>query len=133
MSHTHFQNASKDVYAAKARELYGDTPEYQEMLEKEKGRTHEQSAHIHAAFMELFREAGSLKESDPASRESQAMVERIKHYIDEHYYTCSPEVLSGLGKMYASGGDFTKNIDAQGGAGTGRFLNEAIQIYCSCS
>ena len=39
-------------------------------------------------------------------------------------------ILSGLGKMYAGGGDFTKNIDSCGGDGTGEFANKAIEIYC---
>ncbi len=58
------------------------------------------------------------------------MAGRIKQYIDEHYYSCSYKIFSELGKMYASGGEFTKNIDEIGGEGTGQFLNEAIQIYC---
>jgi hypothetical protein len=33
--------------------------------------------------------------------------------------------------MYSAGGDFTKNIDAAGGEGTGAFVDKAIQIYCS--
>ena len=44
---------------------------------------------------------------------------------------CSREILSGLGRMYAGGGEMTENIDRYGGAGTGVFANEAIQIYCS--
>lgn len=46
------------------------------------------------------------------------------------YYKCSEEVLLGLGKMYAGGGEFTDNIDKMGGKGTAEFISEAIKIYC---
>ena len=31
--------------------------------------------------------------------------------------------------MYASGGEFTENIDKMGGEGTAEFTHRAIQIY----
>lgn len=45
-------------------------------------------------------------------------------------YTCTKEILSGLGKIYAGGGDFTKNINSYGGEGTAEFTHKAIEIYC---
>ena len=48
----------------------------------------------------------------------------------QHYYTCTKEILFGLGQMYASGGEFTQNIDAYGGEGTAEFVAKAICIYC---
>nr|MCR5337780.1 TipAS antibiotic-recognition domain-containing protein [Lachnospiraceae bacterium] len=51
-------------------------------------------------------------------------------FITEHFYKCSNEILSGLGKMYAGGGEFTENIDKMGGEGTAEFTHRAIQIYC---
>jgi hypothetical protein len=45
-------------------------------------------------------------------------------------YTCTKEILGGLGKMYAGGGDFTINIDKIGGEGTAVFASRAIEIYC---
>ncbi len=52
------------------------------------------------------------------------------HHITQNFYTCTNEILSGLGKMYAGGGDFTKNIDSYGGEGTAEFAHQAIEIYC---
>ena len=43
---------------------------------------------------------------------------------------CTNEILSGLGKMYAGGGEFTENINKMGGEGTAEFTHRAIQIYC---
>ena len=45
-------------------------------------------------------------------------------------YTCTKEILSGLGKMYAAGGEFTQNIDSYGGEGTAEFASRAIEIFC---
>ena len=36
----------------------------------------------------------------------------------------------GLGQMYASGGEFTENIDKAAGAGTAVFTAKAIEVYC---
>ena len=48
----------------------------------------------------------------------------------DHFYKCSDEVLFGLGKMYAAGGEFTDNIDKMGGDGTAEFTYQAINNYC---
>lgn len=48
----------------------------------------------------------------------------------EENYTCSDEILAGLGKMYTGDGEFTANIDKAGGAGTAEFTGKAIEIYC---
>lgn len=61
---------------------------------------------------------------------AQAQVKKLQDYITEHFYTCTDEILSGLGKMYAAGGSMTENIDKAGGKGTAEFVSEAIEIYC---
>ena len=71
-----------------------------------------------------------MKENDPASATVQAQVKKLQAYITEHFYKCSDEILFGLGKMYADGGEFTKNIDKMGGPGTAEFTSKAIGIYC---
>ena len=48
----------------------------------------------------------------------------------KNYYNCTGEILSGLGKMYAAGGEFTRNIDRAGGEGTSDYVNRCIEIYC---
>ena len=72
----------------------------------------------------------AIKGADPASEEAQALVKKLQDYITQHFYNCTKEILSGLGKMYAGGGDFTKNIDSYGGEGTAEFVHQAIEIYC---
>lgn len=75
-------------------------------------------------------EFGKLKEQDAASEEVQLQVKKLQDFISEHYYNCSKQILSVLGKMYAGGGEFTENIDRYGGVGTAEFIARAIDIYC---
>ncbi len=71
-----------------------------------------------------------MKDLDPAGEVPQAQVKRLQDFITAHYYNCTGEILSGLGKMYAAGGEFTRNIDRAGGEGTSDYVNRCIEIYC---
>ena len=125
-----FDRSKLDEYSKQAKELYGNTPEYKKLQEKTKNRTKEEDNLLADRFMLLFREAGEIRNTDLASPEAQSIVRRIQDFITENLYTCSDKILSGLGKMYSGGGDFTKNIDEYGGEGTAEFVDKAIQIYC---
>ena len=125
-----FDTRKIDEYAAQAKASWGQTPAYKEYEEKAKGRTKEEDKKIYQGMIDIFAEFGAIRESDPASGEAQALVKKLQDYITEHMYTCTNEILSGLGKMYSGGGDFTKNIDSFGGEGTAVFASKAIEIYC---
>ena len=125
-----FDTRKIDEYAAQAKASWGTTPAYKEYEEKSKGRTKEDNLKIHQGMIDIFVQFGAIRETDPASEEAQAMVKKLQDYITEHMYTCTKEILSGLGKMYAGGGDFTTNIDSIGGEGTAVFASQAIDIYC---
>ena len=125
-----FDRSKLDEYSRQAKELYGNSPEYKEFEEKQKNRTKEEDNMLADRFMLFFKEAGEMKDKDPASPEAQDLVKRIQDYITENLYTCTNKILRGLGKMYSGGGDFTKNIDAYGGEGTAMFVDNAIQVYC---
>ena len=125
-----FDTSKIDEYAAQAKASWGATPEYREYEQKSKGRTKAQERLIAAGMMDIFRAFGEIKETDPAAEPAQALVKRLRDYITEHMYTCSKPVLNSLGRMYAAGGDFTKNIDSYGGEGTAVFASRAIEVYC---
>ena len=129
MDFSAFDKSKLDAYAKQAKEMYGNTPEYKEFAEKSKNRTEEEDGLLADRFMLFFKEAGEMRNTDPASPGAQDLVKRIQGFITEHMYTCSDKILSGLGKMYAGGGDFTRNIDEAGGEGTAAFVDKAIQIY----
>ena len=125
-----FDTKKIDEYAAQAKASWGNTPAYKEFEEKSKGRTKEQDRDISLGMMDIFAEFGAIRTTDPASEEAQALVKKLQDYITENFYTCTDEILNGLGKMYSGGGEFTKNIDSYGGEGTAEFAHQAIEIYC---
>jgi len=130
MDFTVFDTKKIDEYSKRAKEQWGQTAEYREFEEKTEGMTDTQQKDVANNFMLIFAEFGKMKEQDPASEPVQAQVKKLQDFITEHYYTCSKEILFGLGKMYAGGGEFTENIDSYGGEGTARFAADAIEIYC---
>ena len=84
-------------------------------------------------MMEIFSEFGSIRETDPAGEKAQILVQKLQIFITDHYFTCSDQIFPGLGKMYAAGGEFTKNIDLAGGEGTAVFVHRAIEAKNDCN
>ena len=125
-----FDTSKINEYAAQAKASWGKTSAYKEFEEKTKGRTKEEDQRVYQGMIDIFGEFGQIRNTDPASGEAQALVKKLQDYITEHMYTCTKEILSGLGKMYVGGGDFTTNIDRFGGEGTAVFASKAIEIYC---
>ena len=126
-----FDTKKMDEYAAKAKENWGKTEAYKEFEEKSKDWTEETTGNIAKDMMVLFVEFGEMKDLDPSDERVQAQVKKLQDYITKNFYNCTTQILSGLGQMYACGGEFTTNIDNTGGEGTAEFCNRAIQIYCS--
>lgn len=80
-------------------------------------------------IMKIFAEFGQIRGKSPDSTEAQDLVRKLQTFITDNYYTCTDQILAGLGQMYAAGGEMTDNIDAAGGAGTAEFTAEAIGVY----
>lgn len=125
-----FDTKKMDEYAAQAKENWGKTDAYKEFEEKSKNWTEDSQKEMMLKFMEVFAEFGQMKDLDPADEKVQVQVKKLQDYITEHFYNCTNQILSGLGHMYAGGGEFTENIDSYGGEGTAEFTHRAIEIYC---
>lgn len=125
-----FDTRKIEEYAVRAKASWGSTPEFREFEQKSEGRTAEDSLELGKKMMGLFARLGTLKAEDPASQGVQLLIGELQNFISEHFYTCSDKVLSGLGEMYAGGGEMTENIDRAGGKGTAAFVREAIRFYC---
>ena len=80
---------------------------------------------------EVFAQIGVLRDKNPASDEAQAAVAKLQQCITDNYYTCTKQILRGLGQMYVADERFRQNIDNAGGKGTAAFISRAIEIYCS--
>ena len=127
---TAFDTSKLDEYSKKAKEQWGETPEYKEYAEKSRNRTKEQECGLMADLSKLFEEFGAMKDADPASEKAQTQVKRLQDFISENMYTCSNDILYSLGTAYVGGGEMTQNIEKMGGEGTANFAFEAIKIYC---
>ena len=117
-------------YETEARERYGDTAAYREHEQKTKNYTKEKWAEANDGMMAIFAEFASCKGSGASadSTEAQALVDKLQAHITANYYTCTDEILAGLGKMYVADERFKKNIDKYG-EGTSEFAAEGIRIY----
>ena len=125
-----FDAEKQAEYAAQAKAAWGQTAAYREYEKKSAGRTDEENRALGSRMTELFREFGRIRASDARAPEAQALVTRLQSFITEHYYTCTDEILSALGKSYAAGGAFTETIDRAGGEGTALFAAAAIAARC---
>jgi hypothetical protein len=65
---------------------------------------------------------------DSHSPAAQALVQKLQTYITNNYYTCTKEILAGLGQMYVTDERFKENID-KNGEGTAQFASSAITYY----
>lgn len=131
MDFSAFDRSKLDEYAARAKAEWGHTPQYAEMCEKQQNQTPEDEQAVIRDFMEVFAEFGRLRGLAPDSAPAAALVQRLQDFITAHYYRCTDEILRGLGRLYAAGGEFTENIDAAGGAGTAAFAAAAIEAHCA--
>ena len=82
-------------------------------------------------MMAIFAEFAGCKDSGASadSAEAQALVAKLQAHITANYYTCTDEILAGLGKMYVADERFKKNIDKYG-EGTAAYATDAISVFC---
>ena len=124
-------NNNMKKYKTEARERWGGTSAYREHEEKTKHYTKEKWDEANDGLMAIFAEFAVCKQSgaEGDSNEAQALVAKLRARITENYYTCTDEILAGLGKIYIADEKFQKNIDKYG-EGTAKFASSAIEVYC---
>ena len=118
-------------FETEARERWGDTSAYRDHEEKTKHYPKGKWAEANDGMMAIFAEFAACKSSGASadSAEAQALVAKLQAHITENYYTCTGEILAGLGKMYVADERFKRNIDKYG-EGTAEFAADAIEVYC---
>ena len=114
-----------------ARERWGNTSAFREHEQKTKNYTKETWAEANDGLMAIFAEFAACKDSGASadSAEAQSLVAKLQAHITENYYTCTREILFGLGQMYVGDERFQKNIDKHA-EGTAAFASRAIACYC---
>ena len=117
-------------YETEASERWGNTDPYREHEQKTKNYTKEKWSEANDGLMAIFAEFAACKDSGASadSTEAQELVIKLKAHITANYYTCTDEILAGLGKIYVADERFKKNIDKYG-EGTAEFAAEGIRIY----
>ena len=117
-------------YDIEVQERFGNTDAYKEYEQKtanyskDKGQTgNDGLMRVFTKFAECMQN-GYTADSDDA----QALVKELQNYITENYYTCTKEILAGLGQMYVADERFKTNID-KNGDGTAEFVSQAIENH----
>ena len=126
-----FENDTYEQYKEEVKEKWGQTEAYREYSNKSKDYTRKKQSDLQAGMEEIFGEfARCMKQGEePTGAAAQELAARLQRYITENFYTCTPQILAGLGQMYVLDERFRSNID-QNGDGTAQFVSEAIACYC---
>lgn len=124
MNFSAFNKSEIDKYANEAKKKWKNTAAYKEFAEK-----HSDSDDKTEEFMQIFAEIGKIKHLEPDSQTVQSMIKKLQNFITENYYTCTDDILKGLGQMYITDERFKNNIDCAGGNGTAEFTAQAINTY----
>ncbi len=121
---------TRKKYEAEAKEKWGGTEAYKEQKEKTKNYSEDKWTEANGGLMAIFADFAECKNNGfaPDSNEAQALANKLQNHISENYYTCTKEVLKGLGQMYVCDERFKNNIDSYG-EGTAEFASMAIEIY----
>jgi hypothetical protein len=122
----YMRNSSYEVH-----QRWENTSAYREHIEKTKNYTKEKWAEANDGLMAIFAGFAACKENGASadSKEAQVLVAKLQAHITEKYYTCTDEILSGLGQMYVNDERFKKSIEKYGD-GTADFASRAIAAYC---
>ena len=122
---------ARKQYEAEAKERWGKTEAYREHTEKTKDYSKDKWQSVTDGLDSIFGEfAECVKDGNaPDSEAAKALTEKLQKHITDNFYTCTNEILLGLGQMYVCDERFTQNIDKHG-VGTAEFVNKAIIEYC---
>ena len=120
------------IYDREVKQRFGNTEAYKEHTEKTANYTKDKWQEVNDGLNTVLAKfAQSMNKGNTAdSNAAQALVIELQAYITENYYTCTNEILAGLGQMYVADERFKNNIDKHAD-GTAEFISEAIKVYCS--
>ena len=119
-----------DKYKNEAAERFGGTDAYKEFKQRTAGYSEQDFAGSAEGLNEVFKKFAQCKAQGftPDSPQAQEIVRELKAFITQNFYTCTDEILKGLGTMYTADERFRENIDKHG-SGTSEFVSKAIEFY----
>ena len=118
-------------YAKEVRERWCETEAYRESERRAANYSQSDWDALYNGMDAIMAGFAGLKAErvSPDSEQARLQVEKLKQFITDNMYTCTDEILAGLGQMYVADERFTKNIDKHGEC-TATFISEAIKEYC---
>lgn len=118
-------------YDAEVKQRWGETDAYKEHAKKTASYSKDQWQAVTDGLMTVLAKfAACMKDGHTAdSQEAQTLVKELQNYITENYYTCTDEILAGLGQIYIADERFKTNIDKHT-PGAAAFISESIATYC---
>lgn len=120
-----------DQYKIESQKKWGYTEAYREQTEKTKNYTQGQWQDATDGLNTVFARFAACKNNGeaPDSPAAQELVKQLQDHISANFYTCTKQILAGLGQMYIADERFKANIN-KNGDGTAEFTSQAIAIYC---
>lgn len=112
----------KNQYEKEVKQRWGETSAYKEY------RAHNTDIDKALLLLEAVLEGFAEHKRSGASPDSELakiQVKKLKQCITENFYTCTPEILAGLGQMYVADERFRNNIDRHG-EGTADYISRCI-------
>lgn len=118
-------------YDIEVKQRWGNTAAYKEHLAKTADYTADKWQQVNDGLNNIFARFAECKQrgNTPEAQAAQSLVKELQDYITENYYTCTTQILAGLGQMYTADDRFRENIDKHG-TGTAEFASKAIEMYC---
>ncbi len=117
-------------YAEETKQKYGHTDAFSESHKRTSNYSKEDWASIMEKADDIYKSLAQLMDKEPSDLDVQEKIHAWREYINDNYYTCTPEIFEGLGNLYVEDERFTANIDKYH-QGLAIFMKKAIDYYCN--
>lgn len=124
---TEIQNHQKK-YAEEVRQKYPKEV-VEECENKTSGYSSNDWAAIQSKSNEMYKQMIDYMDNGPSDPKVQEAISEFRQYTTDNFYTCTPEILRGLGDLYVSDERFTAFFEKLK-PGLAGFVRKAINIYC---
>lgn len=122
----------ENKYQAEVKQKWGATNAYEEYEKITKNYSKDKWKELSLEMNNIFKSFSDcmINKESFCSEKTQSLVKKLQNYITNNYYTCTNEILYGLGQMYINDERFKENID-QHYEGTSYYVYDAIKYYCN--
>jgi DNA-binding transcriptional MerR regulator len=125
-----FSGFDESRYEKETRELWGNTPKFEESQKKWSSFSKDQQEEIKKEGERISRRmVTDHPDPQPSDPGVQAAIEDYYNYLNKYFFNCEVEFLRGLADMWVQDPRFAVNYERirEGGAA---FVREAVHIFC---